>query len=82
MKHPEKNFQVTRLGCGLAGWKDEDVAPMYALAPDNCYFDTEWAPFLPPNRAYWGTVPSLAKASAAVSIPILTDDEDEAAAGV
>lgn len=56
VKHPELKFQVTRVGCGLAGWKDEDVAPMFALASDNCYFDTAWASYLPPNRNYWGTV--------------------------
>lgn len=55
IKHPELQFQVTRVGCGLAGWKDEDVAPMFALAPDNCQFDSAWTPYLPPNRKYWGT---------------------------
>lgn len=55
VKHPELEFQVTRVGCGLAGWKDEDVAPLFSLAPDNCYFDSTWEPYLPPNRKYWGT---------------------------
>src|ERR1700739_60106 len=82
VKHPELTFQVTAIGCGLAGWKSEDVAPMFALAPDNCYFDTEWGLYLPPNRAYWGTVPSLARAPAAYApvarTPILMDDDDNA----
>ena len=34
--HPELQFLVTRIGCGLAGYKDEDMAPMFADAPSNC----------------------------------------------
>jgi hypothetical protein len=51
--HPELTFQVTKCGCGLAGWKNEEVAPLFADAPDNCQFDEEWEPLLP-NRKYWG----------------------------
>ena len=46
-------FQVTRLGCGLAGLKDGDVSPMFFGAPDNCWFDTAWQPWLG-ERNYWG----------------------------
>lgn len=49
------NFQVTCIGCGLAGLKHQDIAPMFADAPDNCYFDTQWVPILGPDRNYWGT---------------------------
>lgn len=51
--HPELNFQVTRIGCGLAGLKDEDMAPMFKDAPSNCWFDTAWEPWLG-DRNYWG----------------------------
>lgn len=54
-KHPELEFKVTRVGCGLAGFKDEEIAPLFADAPDNCYFDTKWKPWLP-DHVYWGTV--------------------------
>lgn len=30
--HPELNFWMTRVGCGLAGHRDEDIAPMFDLA--------------------------------------------------
>ena len=53
-QHPEWRFQVTRIGCGLAGWKDEVVAPLFANAPDNCAFDTLWTTYLP-NARFWGT---------------------------
>lgn len=28
-KHPEHTYQITRVGCGLAGYKDSDIAPMF-----------------------------------------------------
>lgn len=30
--HPNKIFLVTRIGCGIAGYKDEQIAPMFADA--------------------------------------------------
>ncbi len=30
--HPEMTFLVTRIGCGIAGWRDEDIAPLFAEA--------------------------------------------------
>lgn len=41
-EHPELEFLVTRIGCGLAGYTDEQMAPMFATAPANCYFDPTW----------------------------------------
>jgi hypothetical protein len=35
-------FFVTRIGCGLAGYKDEQIAPMFKGAPGNCDFPEEW----------------------------------------
>jgi hypothetical protein len=32
-KHPEDTFQVTRIGCGLAGFADSQIAPLFADAP-------------------------------------------------
>ena len=53
--HTDKEFQVTRIGCGLAGLKDEDIAPMFMNAPLNCQFDETWKPFLGDKYKYWGT---------------------------
>jgi hypothetical protein len=36
---------VTRVGCGLAGYKDEDIAPMFKGAK-NCSFAETWKPYL------------------------------------
>ena len=52
---PEELFQVTRIGCGLAGYKDEEIAPMFIGCPKNCEFDLAWKPFLGDGYKYWGT---------------------------
>ena len=40
--HPEKHFFVTRVGCGLAGYKDEQIGPLFADAPANCSLPIQW----------------------------------------
>lgn len=51
------HFQVTQIGCGLAGYKPRDIAPMFRNPPKNCSFDTAWLPYLGPDVMYWGTFP-------------------------
>lgn len=53
-EHPEMTFQVTRIGCGLAGFNDGDMAPLFGDAPFNCQFDKAWFWYLP-NHKTWGT---------------------------
>ena len=40
--HPELEFQVTKIGCGLAGFTEELIAPLFAQAPKNCYLPEGW----------------------------------------
>jgi hypothetical protein len=40
--HPHLTFEVTRIGCGLAGYKDEQIAPMFKDAPINCVLPEGW----------------------------------------
>lgn len=40
--HPNYNFQVTRVGCGRAGFKDTEVAPLFEKAPINCHLPGIW----------------------------------------
>ena len=40
--HPELQFFVTRIGCGLAGYKDYQIAPLFINAPENCSFAEKW----------------------------------------
>jgi hypothetical protein len=39
---PDLTFFVTRIGCGLAGYVDEQIAPMFAGAPNNVELPTGW----------------------------------------
>lgn len=32
--HPELTFLVTRIGCGIAGWRDSDIAPLFGKASE------------------------------------------------
>jgi hypothetical protein len=41
-EHPELTFEVTRIGCGLAGYVDAQIAPMFATAPPNCCLPAGW----------------------------------------
>lgn len=40
--HPELTFEVCRIGCGNAGYTDDEIAPMFASAPDNCQLPEGW----------------------------------------
>jgi hypothetical protein len=43
-EHPFEKFQVTRIGCGLAGFTEEQIAPMFWFAPPNCDLPEGWRP--------------------------------------
>lgn len=42
-EHSHMNFLVTRIGCGLAGYTDAQVAPLFRDAPPNCFLSAEFA---------------------------------------
>ncbi len=47
-----KQFFVTRIGCGLAGYRDADIAPLFRdrggyKTLHNCSFAEEWSMYLP-----------------------------------
>ena len=39
--HPTLHFLVTRIGCGIAGFHDEEIAPLFAPAID---IENTWLP--------------------------------------
>jgi hypothetical protein len=41
-KHADLDFEVTRIGCGLAGYIDAQIAPLFAGAPANVHLPTGW----------------------------------------
>lgn len=49
------SFQVTCVGCGLAGFDHHQIAPMFEDAPINCHFDIKWRKYLGTKKEYWGT---------------------------
>lgn len=40
--HSELEFQVTPIGCGLAGYTPEQIAPMFVNVPSNCELPKEF----------------------------------------
>lgn len=44
--HRGLRFHVTRIGCGLAGMTDDQIAPMFVGASENCSFAEEWRAYL------------------------------------
>lgn len=40
--HDDLEFFVTPVGCGIAGFRHEDIAPMFRDAPLNCILPPEW----------------------------------------
>lgn len=53
--NPHLCFHVTRIGCGYAGFRNKQIAPLFVGAPFNCLFDTAWAKYLPEDKQFWGT---------------------------
>ena len=51
-EHPELQFNVTRIGCGLAGYKDEQIAPMFTGVSDNVVLPEEFLNTLTPPEIW------------------------------
>lgn len=53
VEHPELAFQLTPVGCGLAGYHHKQIAPMFEDFPSNCWLPEEWMSYLGMERSYW-----------------------------
>jgi hypothetical protein len=40
--HREMTFHVSRVGCGRDGYRDDEIAPLFARAPPNCRIPPGW----------------------------------------
>ena len=40
--HPELTFNVVKVGCGLAGYREADMIPMFLGAPENVNLPEGW----------------------------------------
>jgi hypothetical protein len=48
--HPDHRFQVTAIGCGLAGYSPTQIAPLFRGAPSNCILPAEFVAVLEPRK--------------------------------
>lgn len=53
-RHGGREFMVTAIGTGLAGYSHAHIAPLFYGAPSNCLFDERWTEFLPAAARFWG----------------------------
>ena len=49
-RHPNFTFDVVAIGCGIAGFKPEQIAPLFAEAPDNVRLPMQFENFLRGER--------------------------------
>lgn len=55
-EHPIVEFNMTQIGCGLAGYDPEQIAPLFKeIADDNwlVWFDPTWRRFFPKHTKFW-----------------------------
>lgn len=43
LNSPSVQFQLTPIGCGLAGYRRDQIEPMFANAPPNVIWPPEWS---------------------------------------
>lgn len=43
--HPDTEFFLTRVGCGLAGFRDDEIAPFFEYFP-NVNYPEEWVEYI------------------------------------
>jgi hypothetical protein len=46
INNPQMLFHVTPIGCGLAGYKHAQIAPLFLNAPENCLLPPEFTAIL------------------------------------
>ncbi len=49
--HPQLRFALTPIGCGLAGYKEHQIAPLFADAPLNVIKPQGWDKYRSPSTA-------------------------------
>jgi hypothetical protein len=41
-KHPDKIFLLTKVGCGIAGFAEDEIQPLFTNAPQNVVLPEDW----------------------------------------
>lgn len=50
--HPDDTFNVVKIGCGLAGYLEDEIAPLFKGAPDNCILPKGWRQGTPDDTSW------------------------------
>jgi hypothetical protein len=45
-QNPSMTFEIVKVGCGLAGYTDSQVAPLFKGLPSNCRVHPDWLQYL------------------------------------
>ena len=71
-EHPMNRFLLTRVGCGIAGFKDSDMAQLFedALDVPNIAYPRQWLPFMAINYTLGFKAPREKKAAP----PVVSDN--------
>lgn len=51
-ENPHLTFHLTRVGCGLAGYKDCQIAPLFIPLPMNVEVSTHWEEWFPKHNKW------------------------------
>jgi hypothetical protein len=43
LTEPDLRFRIVKIGCGLAGYSEEEIAPMFTNTPANCLLPEGWS---------------------------------------
>lgn len=49
---PEIQYMLTRIGCGLAGFDDSEIAPLFANVPKNVWLPRSWQRIIAPDNEF------------------------------
>ena len=42
LQHPDKTFLLTKVGCGIAGFTEDEIRPLFTRAPANVVLPEDW----------------------------------------
>jgi len=42
LQHPDKTFLLTKVGCGIAGFTEDEIRPLFTSAPANVVLPEDW----------------------------------------
>ncbi len=76
--HPDNRFLVTRIGCGIAGFTDEEMAPLFkeALKLPNVNFSKEWLLILHEDEFIDAFITGIEPPKKVVPVPMTLTEND------